>query len=147
MCNPWVIPLFLFIFMPFILKNNLWRPAQVVTFLLPIFLRLLLNYLFTYPRNIFKILLLKNSVSIWWFQLNFYDQFFFQLCFSRQFWSSINRSDYKALRLGFITVCSPCLNECLLNSFSSHRSYLSNRYIRLRLVSIYNVYELLLGIH
>ncbi|KAF3440902.1 hypothetical protein FNV43_RR19188 [Rhamnella rubrinervis] len=28
------------------------------------------------------------------------------LCFSRQFWSSINRSDYKALRLGFITVGS-----------------------------------------
>ncbi|PNX75055.1 MLO-like protein 4-like, partial [Trifolium pratense] len=25
------------------------------------------------------------------------------LCFSRQFWSSINRSDYIALRLGFIT--------------------------------------------
>lgn len=28
-----------------------------------------------------------------------------QLCFSRQFWSSINRADYMALRLGFITVC------------------------------------------
>ncbi|KAF4364719.1 hypothetical protein G4B88_006920 [Cannabis sativa] len=27
-----------------------------------------------------------------------------QLCFSRQFWSSINRSDYMALRLGFITL-------------------------------------------
>ncbi|WRX11154.1 Mlo-related protein - like 2 [Theobroma cacao] len=27
------------------------------------------------------------------------------LCFSRQFWISINRADYMALRLGFITVC------------------------------------------
>lgn len=30
-----------------------------------------------------------------------------QLCFSRQFWSSINRADYMALRLGFITVSLP----------------------------------------
>ncbi|OVA19626.1 Mlo-related protein [Macleaya cordata] len=33
----------------------------------------------------------KNKVLVW------------MLCFSRQFWSSINRADYMALRLGFLT--------------------------------------------
>ncbi|KAK9165147.1 hypothetical protein Scep_000338 [Stephania cephalantha] len=33
----------------------------------------------------------QNKVLVW------------MLCFSRQFWSSINRADYMALRLGFIT--------------------------------------------
>jgi mlo protein len=32
------------------------------------------------------------------------DENMLQLCFSRQFWSSISRADYIALRLGFITV-------------------------------------------
>ncbi|KAK3005177.1 hypothetical protein RJ639_016345 [Escallonia herrerae] len=39
----------------------------------------------------------QNKVLVW------------MLCFSRQFWSSINRADYMALRLGFITVSFFCL--------------------------------------
>lgn len=38
-----------------------------------------------------------------------------QLCFSRQFWSSINLPSYMALRLGFITVCFSSLNGSSTN--------------------------------
>ncbi|KAF5934638.1 hypothetical protein HYC85_030809 [Camellia sinensis] len=43
----------------------------------------------------------QHRVLVW---LNSSSSYFsVQLCFSRQFWSSINRADYMALRLGFIT--------------------------------------------
>lgn len=39
------------------------------------------------------------------------DENMLQLCFSRQFWSSISRTDYMALRLGFITVSIILLSQ------------------------------------
>lgn len=61
---------------------------------------------------------LSTLVSLDGFTLTFSVTFVYtnlQLCFSRQFWSSINLPSYMALRLGFITVCFSSLNGTSTN--------------------------------